>query len=147
MPKLTFIPALLPISNKLHNVLNKQYEEQLKTNTSLSTSQYVVFNFRDKNYSSEEGGYHPVEIAICKSSAQQWTIEYITDFAYMGSYYPELERSIDFDFRARQFVIANKGWLPMNEQYAAVKLYQMWEKNFLTYVDMEVFDEIEVTPQ
>ncbi len=65
----------------------------------------------------------------------------------MGSYYPELERSIDFDFRARQFFIAYKGWLPMNEQYAAVKLYQMWEKNFLTYVDMEVFDEIEITPQ
>ncbi len=35
MPKLAFIPALLPISNKLHNVLNQQYEEQLKTNMSL----------------------------------------------------------------------------------------------------------------
>ncbi len=35
----------------------------------------------------------------------------------------------------------------MNEQYAAIELYQMWEKNFLTYIDMEVFDEIEVTPQ
>ncbi len=146
MPKLTFIPALLPISNKLHDVLNQQYEEQLKTNTSLSTSRYVVFNFRDNSYCPEEGGYHPVEIAIRQSSNNQWSIEYITDFAYMGNYYPELERNLDFDFRSEKFFIAYKGWLAMDTRSSAKELYQQWEKNFLAYVDMEAFDEVKVTP-
>ncbi len=146
MPKLSFIPALLPISSKLFELLNQHYEKQLKANESLSTSRHVVFNFRDKSYSAEEGGYHPVEIAIRHSSNSQWSIEYITDFAYMGNYYPELERNLDFDFRSAKFFIAYKGWLAMDTHSSAKQLYQLWEKNFLAYADMEAFDEVKVTP-
>ncbi len=147
MPKLSFIPAVLPISNKLHTILNNEYAKQLKVNYSLSTSRYLVFNFRDKSYSAEEGGYHPVEIAICIQPNEQWSIEYITDFAYMGSYYPELERNLDFDFRAGQFFAAYRGWLPMKSSRDARELYQLWEQNFLAYLDIDAFDEIEVTQQ
>ncbi len=146
MPKLSFTPALLPISSKLFNLLNQHYATQLEANESLSTSRHVVFNFRDKSYSAEEGGYHPVEIAIRQSSNSQWSIEYITDFAYMGNYYPELERNLDFDFRSEKFFIAYKGWLAMDARSSAKQLYQLWEKNFLAYVDMEAFDEVKVTP-
>ncbi len=146
MPKLSFISALLPISSKLFERLNQHYEKQLKANESLSTSRHIVFNFRNKSYSAEEGGYHPVEIAIRKSSNSQWSIEYITDFAYMGNYYPELERNLDFDFPSEKFFIAYKGWLAMDVRSSAKELYQLWEKNFLAYVDIEVFDEVKVTP-
>ncbi|MVB46649.1 DUF2787 domain-containing protein, partial [Vibrio cholerae] len=29
----------------------------------------------------------------------------------------------------------------------AKELYRLWENNFLTYVDMDAYDEIAVTPQ
>ncbi len=146
MPKLSFIPALLPVSSKLFELLNQHYKKQLKANESLSSSRHVVFNFGDKSYSAEEGSYHPVEIAIRHSSNSQWSIEYITDFAYMGNYYPELERNLDFDFRSEKFFIAYKSWLAMNARSSAKQLYQLWEKNFLAYVDMEAFEEVKVTP-
>ncbi len=146
MSKLTFNPALLSISSKLHELLNQVYTKQLESNADLSTSNYLVFSFRDINYCPEEGGYHPVEIAIRQSSNSQWSIEYITDFAYLGNYYPELERNLDFDFRSAKFFIAYKGWLAMDARSSAKQLYQLWEKNFLAYVDMEAFDEVKVTP-
>ncbi|WP_029827423.1 DUF2787 domain-containing protein, partial [Vibrio parahaemolyticus] len=108
---------------------------------------YLVFNFRDKSYSAEEGGFHPVEMAICQTSTGEWSIEYITDFAYMGNYYPELERNLDFDFRVGQFFMAYRGWLPMQGSRDAKELYRLWENNFLAYVDTDAYNEIAVTPQ
>ncbi|MEZ9567222.1 DUF2787 family protein, partial [Vibrio artabrorum] len=29
----------------------------------------------------------------------------------------------------------------------AIELYKLWESNFLAYVEMEVFDDITLTPQ
>ena len=147
MSQLTFIASTLPVSKKLHKLLNVQLTAHLLSNEALTTSRYLVFNFRDKSYSAEEGGFHPVEIAICHTSTGDWSIEYITDFAYMGSYYPELERNLDFDFRVGQFFVAYRGWLPMQGSRDAKELYRLWENNFLAYVDTDAYNEIAVTPQ
>ncbi|MDS1790245.1 DUF2787 domain-containing protein [Vibrio parahaemolyticus] len=147
MSKLTFTASSLPVSKKLHKLLSEQLATHLLINEALTTSRYLVFNFRDKSYSAEEGGFHPVEMAICQTSTGEWSIEYITDFAYMGNYYPELERNLDFDFRVGQFFVAYQGWLPMQGSRDAKALYQLWESNFLAYVDTDAYNEITVTPQ
>ncbi|ELP5931465.1 DUF2787 domain-containing protein [Vibrio alginolyticus] len=147
MSKLNFTASLLPVSKKLHTLLSERLTAHLLSNEALTTSRYLVFNFRDKSYSADEGGFHPVEIAICQTSTEEWSIEYITDFAYMGNYYPELERNLDFDFRVGQFFAAYQGWLPMQGSRDTKELYQLWESNFLAYVDMDSYNEITVTPQ
>ncbi|MCG6388991.1 DUF2787 domain-containing protein [Vibrio fluvialis] len=147
MSKLTFTPSPLPVSQKLHNLLSDHLTPHFLSNEALTTSRYLVFNFRDKSYSPDEGGFHPVEIAICQTSTGEWSIEYITDFAYMGNYYPELERNLDFDFRVGQFFVAYRGWLPMLGCRDAKELYRLWENNFLAYVDRDTYNEIAVTPQ
>lgn len=53
----------------------------------------VSFLFKDLNYSAEAGGYHPVEIRLI-SRNDEWYFDYITDFSYMGTVYPELERKL-----------------------------------------------------
>ncbi|EOS8554188.1 DUF2787 domain-containing protein [Vibrio vulnificus] len=147
MSKLIFTASLLPVSKKLHTLLSKQFTDHLLSNEAVTTSRYLVFNFRDKSYSAEEGGFHPVEMAICQTSTEEWSIEYITDFAYMGNYYPELERNLDFDFRVGQFFVAYRGWLPMQGSRNAKELYRLWENSFLAYVDTDAYNEIAVTPQ
>ncbi|AIW17790.1 DUF2787 domain-containing protein [Vibrio coralliilyticus] len=147
MSQLNFTASLLLVSKKLHKLLSEQLTTHLLGNETLATSRYLVFNFRDKSYSVDEGGFHPVEIAICQTSTGEWSIEYITDFAYMGNYYPELERNLDFDFRVGQFFVAYRGWLPMQGSRDAKELYQLWECSFLAYVDMDAYNEIVVTPQ
>jgi len=59
MSKLTFTASTLPVSKKLHKLLSEQLTAHLLSNEALSTSRYLVFNFRDKSYSAEEGGFHP----------------------------------------------------------------------------------------
>lgn len=147
MSKLTFTASTLPVSKQLHTLLSEHFNAHLLNSETLTTSRYLVFNFRDKSYSAEEGGFHPVEIAICQTSTEEWSIEYITDFAYMGNYYPELERNLDFDFRVGQFFVASRGWLPMQYSRDAKDLYRLWECNFLAYVDTDAYNEIVVTPQ
>ncbi|EIZ1551712.1 DUF2787 domain-containing protein [Vibrio parahaemolyticus] len=147
MSKLNFTASLLPVSKKLHKLLSDQLTDHLLSNEALTTSRYLVFNFRDKTYSADEGGFHPVEMAICHTSTGEWSIEYITDFAYMGNHYPELERNLDFDFRVGQFFVAYRGWLPIQSNRDAKELYQLWESNFLAYVDTDAYNDITVTPQ
>ncbi len=77
MPKLTFTASTLPVSKKLHKLLSEQLTAHLLSNEAVTTSRYLVFNFRDKTYSAEEGGFHPVEMAICQTSTGQWSIEYL----------------------------------------------------------------------
>ncbi|MGD8111325.1 DUF2787 domain-containing protein [Vibrio sp. TRT 17S01] len=147
MSQLTFTASTLPVSRTLHKLLGTLFTTHLLNNEALATSRYLVFNFRDKTYSADDGGFHPVEIAICHTSTGEWSIEYITDFAYMGNHYPELERNLDFDFRVGQFFVAYRGWLSMRGSRDAKELYQLWESSFLAYVDMDSYNEITVTPQ
>ena len=89
----------------------------------------VTINFRDPNYSAENGGFHPVEIRLEKRN-NAWHFCYVTDFAYIGNgLYAELAKDLDFDFQAGVFQNLF-GVFPIEQ---ATDLYQIWEGNFLHY--------------
>jgi hypothetical protein len=98
-----------------------------------------VFNFCDKSYNAEQGGFHPVEICLARNSEGEWHYQYVTDFAYMGDYYPELEKALDFDFHSHGAYACG---IPECTEQGAHELYQLWERNFLAYVEMGVYDDI-----
>ncbi|MBE3923688.1 DUF2787 domain-containing protein [Vibrio parahaemolyticus] len=131
---------LLPVSVDLQDVLNMVVDRSHKLT---SSTQSLVINFRDFTYSAESGGYHPVEIRLVKTG-EQWVFDYITDFSYVGYPYPELVKEVDFDFSSG---LAN--FLYQFEESITDErvheFYSMWESNFLSYVEMDAFDEIEVT--
>lgn len=89
----------------------------------------VTLNFRDPNYSADNGGYHPVEIRL-ENNNNHWRICYITDFCYVGSgYMAELIKELDFDFSSGLFQNLF-GSFPIEQ---AREVYQVWEANFLYY--------------
>ena len=128
----------LPVSVDLQDTLNRVINESGKWTPMI---QSVVINFREKSYSPENGGYHPVEIRISRLN-DQWVFDYITDFSYCGLM-PELEKEIDFDFGHGVAYIRYMGEVPIIESSVA-EFYSMWETNFLSYIGMDCFDEIKV---
>jgi hypothetical protein len=89
----------------------------------------VTINFRDPNYSSDDGGYHPVEIRL-ENEADGWRFCYITDFCFVGSgYCAELAKDLDFDFDAGVFQNLF-GVYPIEQ---AIEMFQIWESNFVYY--------------
>lgn len=86
MSILNFTPSVLPASNKLLALLNQHCHSSMESTQ--STSHALSIHFRDKSYSTEEGGYHPVDIGLNIVNGKTVDILYITDFSYMGSYYP-----------------------------------------------------------
>lgn len=141
MSILHFTPSLLSVSDKLHALINKQLQTSIVATT--PNSETLSINFRDKSYSAEEGGYHPVEIGL-KIENNMLNILYITDFAFMGNHYPELERCIDFDFGNQVAFTVATGWQSIRSE-GIDELYKMWEYNFLHYVEAECYDEIAIT--
>lgn len=139
---LHFTPSALAVSNKLLTLLNQHCHASMESTQ--STSHALSIHFRDKSYSAEEGGYHPVEIGLNIVNGKTVDILYITDFAYMGSYYPELERCIDFDFGNQVAFTVATGWQSIRSP-GIDELYQMWEQNFLQYVEWECYDDIQIS--
>lgn len=94
MSVISFTPTLLPVSNKLKSLLNQTLCDYLTQATQLNqqSADRYTFNFRDTSYDAENGGFRPVEMTINQQSSGEWNIEYITEFAYFGNYYPELEK-------------------------------------------------------
>ncbi|CAH1561552.1 DUF2787 domain-containing protein [Vibrio owensii] len=137
--KALFNKCPLSISPRLQTVLIELINT--KANDSVTA---ITLNFRDTSYSAEAGGFHPVEIAMQKDSEHRWSILYITDFAYMGSYYPELERSVDFDIGNNMAFFTGVGWQAI-DAYGVNDFYQIWESNFLSYLEMDAFDEIKLS--
>jgi len=89
----------------------------------------VTINFRDPNYSSDDGGYHPVEIRL-ENEGDCWRFCYITDFCYVGSgFCTELAKDLDFDFDAGVFQNLH-GIYPIKQ---AIEMFQIWESNFVYY--------------
>ncbi|HBY87307.1 MAG TPA: hypothetical protein DEO86_15690 [Colwellia sp.] len=89
----------------------------------------VTINFRDPNYSADDGGYHPVEIRL-ENDGDGWRFCYITDFCYVGSaYMAELAKELDFDFNAGLFQNLF-GTYPIEQ---AIEMFQVWETNFVYY--------------
>jgi len=89
----------------------------------------VVLNFRDPNYSADDGGYHPVEIRL-KNEGDGWRFCYITDFSFVGNgYMAELAKDLDFDFDAGVLQCLH-GTYPIEQ---AIEIFQVWESNFVYY--------------
>lgn len=95
----------------------------------------IVLNFRDKNYSADNGGFHPVEIRLHKLN-DNWQLVYVTDFAYHGCPYPELVKEIDICFTRKQVYHLYGGWF--NKQ-AGSELIQLFISNFIEYHNMGVY--------
>ena len=136
-----FNRCCLSITPALYAQLNKAVKNE-KVDTDVNQ---ITVNFRDSSYSASAGGYHPVEIAFQKDESNGgWSLLYITDFCYYGSPYPELIKEVDFDFSSRTFYLVNAS--PMFIARSTVKnFYRTWENNFLTYLEFDAFDEIEVS--
>lgn len=133
---------LLPVTSNLQQKLQHIATQHNLPTTSTSA---LTFNFRDTGYSAENGGWHPVEIRIEQENGQ-WHFSYITDFSYVGHPYPELAKEVDFDFDngIASFLFMKQVPISCDD---VMDFYQVWEMNFLAYVEMEVFDEIKVTAE
>ncbi|EHG1331002.1 DUF2787 family protein [Vibrio vulnificus] len=131
---------LLPVSVDLQDTLNRVISDSSKWTPMI---QSVVFSFRDTNYSADAGGFHPIEIRLVRLY-DQWIFDYITDFAYCGGSYPELVKEVDFNFSSGTASFSYVPELPITSS-EVMEFYSMWESNFLSYVEMGVFDEIKVT--
>lgn len=96
----------------------------------------IIFNFRDPDYSSSLGGYHPVELGLVKNLSQskgQWEFEYITDFSYQGD---ELVNEIDICFKTEQVYSLYGGYLGQQDSNELIALFL---DNFVSYYQMNVF--------
>ncbi|MCW4444193.1 DUF2787 domain-containing protein [Vibrio splendidus] len=143
-PTLTITAPYSPVSQKLKSLLKSKMDTFWKHNPTNRECESLTINFRDSTYSAEAGGYHPVEIMLLKEEESQYQIQYLTDFAYMGAVYPELERNVDFDIANGQTFIAPMGWQSCHDK-SIVEFYSLWESNFLAYLQMGAYDEIKIS--
>ncbi|HBN6185421.1 TPA: DUF2787 domain-containing protein [Vibrio parahaemolyticus] len=130
------LPVTTDLQGKLVQIANQHH-------LPMSSTRALTYNFKDTSYSAESGGWHPVEIRIEQDNGQ-WHFCYITDFSYVGYPYPELAKEVDFDFANGE-----AAFLYMPPQSISdtnvIDFYQMWELNFMTYLHMDVYDEITIT--
>ena len=89
----------MPVSQELINVI---FKEMVNPPQHKARIVAVSLLFKYLSYSAEKGGYHPVEIRLI-SRNDEWYFDYITDFGYMGTVYPELEKEIDISW-SQQYV-------------------------------------------
>ena len=137
------IPTLLPVSSKLNQCLVDALNQHPELHSGLEETNSVTFNFRDKSYSADNGGFHPVEIALTKEADHTWQYAYTTDF--VGNHYPELAKELDFDFLSEEwFASYLGGYSSIKNNANATELYRLWEGNSLAYADMGMYDEIEI---
>lgn len=120
--------SLLPMTLSLTQIIRRL----LLKNLPPIVSNGVTINFRDPSYSADAGGFHPVEIRLEYALAtSMWQVCYITDFAYQGRYFPELEKDIDFNFTEGSGYQAYVGFHSLSHFSG---LYRLWEANFRSYV-------------
>ncbi|MEZ8107238.1 DUF2787 family protein [Vibrio cortegadensis] len=131
---------LLPVSIDLQDKLS---EIIIKSGKLIDKTKAVTVNLRDKGYSPESGGWHPVEIRISRCG-ELWQFEYLTDFSYQGCGYPELVKEVDFDFINGEASFLFSKSVPISDMDVS-DFYQVWETNLLSYLSMGSFDEMEVT--
>lgn len=123
----------LPVTVTLVGILRKTLEAHLNE----QGSNGVTLNYRDPDYSAEQGGYHPVEIRLEQTgSSSGWRLVYLTDFAFFGRVYPELERELDFNLSNGTGYQAYMGEYPINHFRG---LYRVWEANFRYYLRLGVY--------
>jgi len=95
----------------------------------------VSLLFKNLTYSAEHGGYHPVEIRLI-SCNHEWYFDYITDFSYMRTVYPELEKEIDISWSQQYVFLVHVGDLPIN---TGKELFELWQFNFIQYHAMKAY--------
>ncbi len=101
----------------------------------------VTINFRDPNYSVDDGGYHPVEIRL-ENEGDFWRFNYITDFTYVGSgYMAELAKDLSWCFDSGVFQNLF-GTYPVEE---TIDIFQVWETNFVYYAMVSKVFKITIT--
>ena len=141
MNNMTFQPSVLKVSAKLLVILKKTISEESVT----SGATNITVNFRDCSYNCEAGGYHPVEIALQKSSESgRWNLLYITDFSYYGFPYAELIKDLDFDFDSELFFAVYCAPRPITH-HSVTEIFELWQYNFLSYLEFGAFDQIKVS--
>jgi hypothetical protein len=129
------------VPEKLYQILS---DELVNVLTPEIDAEVIILTFRDPDYSSSAGGFHPLEIRLVKSMASVeavYEFAYITDFSFQGSPYPELVVDIDVCFIAEQVYTVYGGWL---NKTSGEELKELFLTNFISYVEMQVF-EVEVT--
>lgn len=134
------MPTLNLVSTSFLQLLSQHCQTPLG---SKATRQRLTICFRDKSYSVESGGCHPVDIGLTITDKAKVTIIYITDFAYAGKHYPTLKRHIDFDFRHQLYFTVDTGWQRIQPSEVE-RLYQTWEMRFIEYVREGRYDDINV---
>lgn len=141
MNDIKFQPSALKISTKLLATLNKIIaEEDLTTEVT-----NITVNFRDCSYNCEAGGYHPVEIALQKEQEDDlWRLLYITDFCYYGYPYAELVKDLDFAFNTETFFAMYCSPRPITH-HSVKDIFELWQHNFLSYLEFGAFDQIKVS--
>lgn len=126
-------PYPIQISQELIDIVASEIRK-----TDITGENGVCIVFKDKSYSTEKGGFHPVEISI-KNNGR---IIYITDFAYKGMPpMAELCKELDFDIAMKIFQM-NDDCYPIEQSRS---MFRIWQSNFCAYYRMGVFDEIRVT--
>jgi len=126
------VPVDLELFKQLETLVEKENIPEKATS--------LVFNFRDKSYSADAGGYHPVEIRIYLED-QMWNIDYITDFSFQGGVFSELAAEVDFDFRNNRLSVSFVPPMPIT---ADIDFFNLWMGNFFAYLNSGAFDEIAV---
>ncbi|MGO2233992.1 MAG: DUF2787 domain-containing protein [Marinomonas sp.] len=136
---ISFCKSVLPISTEFMDQLRRVIGEHVVD----LNDNHITINFRDSSYSAVKGGYHPVEISLIKMAEHHYVISYITDFSYCGHSPEELERDLDFDFGNSLALSRPFGWIDISLPEIA-ELYQLWESNFIAYLTMDVYDQIQI---
>ena len=128
---------LLPVSDRLIEVLDHELAKHLPDLECATDLSSITYNFRDPDYSSNLGGYHPVEIGLSRTGLL-FDFDYITDFSYVGSGWDtELAKEVDFDFQADICEIRYMKPMPLKE---AKEFFEMFQSNLLSYLEMGVFN-------
>jgi hypothetical protein len=116
----------LSISQKLITILSDEITKAgIDTNT---IKNYVIINFSDPVHTSDDEGYHPVEVMVSPMGA----ILYITEFGYANQ---ELVKDLDFDFKLNLFHQRGQD-CSMND---GVRLFRIFQSNFCEHYENGVF--------
>ncbi|MEZ8085693.1 DUF2787 family protein [Vibrio sp. 1S139] len=87
----SFNKAALPISQALLGILNSV----LSKHPELIVGHYTL-HFSNKHYCAEQGGYHPIEVALAQGGHNFYSILCITDFSFNGYPYPTSSSSMPY---------------------------------------------------
>lgn len=126
----------LPIAQVFSQLLLNELDNSvINAAIDLTLVRAVTMNFRDPLYSAETGGFHPVEIRLLRLH-EQWQFDYVTDFSFMGNYYPELEKKLDICWSQGYVYHFMMGDIDEEEGGA---LFELWQRNFIQYHKMKCY--------